>query len=133
MAVRISDPATWEKAKNVIADALKRPASERSAFVREQCPDDPDLAAEIDAIIKGYENDTRFLERSPVAGEDQFDELADLKPGTFVGPYIIVDRLGRGGMLTRASVRAFFANDPPWATATSLAARLNTKLGEDVL
>jgi len=107
VAVRISDPATWEKAKNVIADALKRPASERSAFVREQCPDDPDLAAEIDAIIKGYENDTRFLERSPVAGEDQFDELADLKPGTFVGPYIIVDRLGRGGM-----GQVFLGSDP---------------------
>jgi serine/threonine protein kinase/Tfp pilus assembly protein PilF len=107
VAVRISDPAAWEKAKNVIADALRRPASERSAFVREQCPNDPDLGAEIDSIIKGYEDDTRFLERSPVAEENQIDELADLKPGTFVGPYIIVDRLGRGGM-----GQVFLGSDP---------------------
>src|SRR5205085_10443950 len=45
LAVRITDPATWEKAKDVIADALKRPAAERGAYVRERCPD-PVLRAE---------------------------------------------------------------------------------------
>src|SRR6478735_5837622 len=86
LAVRITDPATWEKAKDVIADALKRPAAERGAYVRERCPD-PVLRAEIDEMLRAYEDDPDFLEQSPRWDDDEeVDELSDLEPGTRVGP-----------------------------------------------
>src|SRR5207247_6244482 len=103
--MKITDPATWEKAKDVIADALKRSPSEREAFVREHCPD-PALRAEIDAMLKQYEDDPDFLE-NPAHLVDEVDELADLQPGTHVGPYVLVDRLGRGGM-----GQVFLGSDP---------------------
>ena len=105
VAVAITDPAAWEMAKEVITDALKRPADERAAFVRERCPD-PVLRDEIDKMLRAYDEDPGFLETPPHL-EGERDELADLEPGTRVGPYVIVDRLGRGGM-----GQVFLSNDP---------------------
>jgi serine/threonine protein kinase len=39
-------------------------------------------------------------------GPSEFERLGDLTPGTTVGPYVILDRLGRGGM-----GQVFLAND----------------------
>jgi serine/threonine protein kinase/TolB-like protein/Flp pilus assembly protein TadD len=82
-------------AKDVITEALKRVPSEREAFVRERCPDDT-LRQEIDALLKQYEEAPEFLES--LARLEEPDELADLQPGSRVGPYMILERLGRGGM-----------------------------------
>ena len=60
----ITDPAAWEMAKEVITDALKRPADERAAFVRERCPD-PVLRDEIDKMLRAYDEDPGFLETPP--------------------------------------------------------------------
>ena len=44
---------------------------------------------------------------SPSRFDEEVDELADLQPGTRVGPYVIVDRIGRGGM-----GQVFLGSDP---------------------
>ena len=106
------DAVTWAKAKDLITDILKLSREEREAFLRDRCPD-PLLRAEIEALLRAYDEGTDFLERSPRLsesesdGEDDEDELADLRPGTNVGPYVIVDRLGRGGM-----GQVFLGTDP---------------------
>jgi TolB-like protein/Tfp pilus assembly protein PilF/predicted Ser/Thr protein kinase len=91
----LMDPASWEQAKDVLADALKQPPADREAFVTERCAD-PALRAEILALLQQYEGASAFLEQ-PIH-PDEPDELDDLQPGTRIGPYVIVDRLGRGGM-----------------------------------
>ena len=96
------DAVTWERAKDLITDVLKRTPAEREAFLREQCPD-PKLREEIVAMLRAYEKDPDFLEQPPTVDEG-VDEFADLQPGTRVGPYVIIDRLGRGGM----------GQTPPW-------------------
>lgn len=122
--MRITDPATWEKAKDVITDALKCPPGERAAYVRERCTD-PALAAEIDEMLRAYEEDPDFLEQ-PARLDDESDELSDLQPGTRVGPYVIVDRLGRGGM-----GQVFLGTDPRLHRKVALKCLIASRLPAD--
>src|SRR5881227_3559237 len=97
---RPMDAVTWEKAKDLITELLSLAPADREAYLREHCPD-PVLRAEIDAMMRAYETDPDFLEEPPrvnAVNDAEIDELADLTPGTRVGPYVIIDRLGRGGM-----------------------------------
>jgi hypothetical protein len=96
------DHAAWERAKDLIADALERPAAERDAFVSARCSD-PAVLAEVRALISDYAAAPDFLEQPPrlfdpgdLDDPDEPDD--DLEPGTQIGPYVVVDRLGRGGM-----------------------------------
>ena len=97
------DPADWQLAKELIAEALKRDASEREAYVRARCPDRK-LAEEIIALIASYSG-SDFLNRDALIAD--FDDVDDLEPGTRVGPYVIVDEIGRGGM-----GKVFLGSDP---------------------
>ena len=99
---REMDAAAWEQAKAVITAALRRPPSERERFVREQCGDTP-LAGEIITMLAGYGGD--FLAETTAA--DPGDESDDIQPGMKIGPYVIVDSIGRGGM-----GHVFLGNDP---------------------
>jgi serine/threonine protein kinase/tetratricopeptide (TPR) repeat protein len=90
------DAGSWERAKEILAEALEIPLGEREVFVRERSGGDGALSDEVLALLAQYDPASDFLEGSPSLGEP--DELADLLPGTRVGPYTIVDRIGRGGM-----------------------------------
>jgi len=90
----------WEQAKDVITEALKRVPSEREKFVRERCGDST-LAGEIITLLDAYKDGVDFLADPPDEEEDQ------LEPGTRVGPYVIIDSIGRGGM-----GHVFLGSDP---------------------
>jgi len=90
------DAGSWERAKEILAEALEIPLSEREVFVRERSGGDRTLSDEVLSLLAHYDPSSDFLEESPHLNDP--DELADLVPGTRIGPYTIVDRIGRGGM-----------------------------------
>ena len=95
-------PASWRKAKDVIVEALRLPADEREAFVRRRC-EDAALCAEILNAIAGFKPDndlliTRLPTDGHADGPPAHRGAEDLEPGTRVGPYIIIERIGRGGI-----------------------------------
>src|SRR5437667_1497020 len=49
-------------------------------------------------MLRLYGEEPEFLEDAARVDADEIDELADVQPGRRFGPYVIVDRLGRGGM-----------------------------------
>jgi hypothetical protein len=100
------DAASWQKAKDVIAEALKRARSDREAFVRQQCAD-PALAGEVLTMLAAYDGPDLPGPRSPADPFDELDDQDELAPGTRVGPYVIIDTLGRGGM-----GQVFLGSDP---------------------
>ncbi len=96
------DADVWRQAKGVLAEALLIPPNERDALVVERCPD-PLLRREVQAYLHQY--DENFLE-TVLTVSNTFDhatpsdgEVApDVHPGEHIGPYVVLERLGVGGM-----------------------------------
>ena len=94
------NPSSWEQAKDVITEALKRAPSDREQFVRERCANSA-MAGEIITLLAAYRDGGDFL-ADPAEEDDE-----ELEPGTRVGPYVIIDSIGRGGM-----GHVFLGSDP---------------------
>ncbi len=91
-------PGRWQQIKAVLEDALERDPLERESYLHEVCAGDSALRAEVEALIDAHARSGDFIE-SP-AYEVLANSLTqtDLAPGTTIGPYEIVGRLGSGGM-----------------------------------
>jgi predicted Ser/Thr protein kinase len=87
--------AQWERLKDLFQAALDQPASARREWLRQQCPDDPSIVREAEALLDAHETAGPFLEQP--AQVDPAD-LETLTSGTRVGNYVVVEELGRGGM-----------------------------------
>ena len=119
------DPAAWNRAKDILSEVLSLPPHEREAIVRERCKDDESLRDEILALLAQPDPDTSFLE-TPVTF-DEPDEFADIVAGTDIGGYIVIDRLGRGGM-----GQVFLARDPKLHRRVALKCLLASASGADL-
>ena len=91
-------PERWQQIKSLLHEALERDPLEREAFLNEACAGDSGLRAEVEALIDSHARSGDFIEAP--AYEVLADSLTetDLVPGTRIGPYKIVGRLGAGGM-----------------------------------
>jgi serine/threonine protein kinase len=98
------DAEAWRQAKDVLAEALSCPANEREAFVAARCQD-PALRRELQGYLNQYDED--FLEsvltvsqtfESSASAADDGVQVLDIQPGDRIGHYVVVDRLGVGGM-----------------------------------
>jgi Tol biopolymer transport system component/serine/threonine protein kinase len=77
--------STWARVKEILAQAAGRPAAERERYVSAHCPE-PDLRREVLSLLA-----------SPVSLSRILDGMA-LHPGDRLGPFIIQELVGRGGM-----------------------------------
>src|SRR5947207_9131730 len=97
------DAESWRMAKGVLAEALASPPGEREAIVNARCAD-PELRREVQAYLNEY--DEHFLESvisvsdtiDSTNGSGGADELPAINTGDRIGPYVVLDRLGVGGM-----------------------------------
>lgn len=89
----------WDRVKELFDQALERPPDERTAFLEEAC-DDPSVRAEVKALLDAERNAPSFLEEGAgVLGRPLLDEEAPTGgEGRHIGPYRLVERIGRGGM-----------------------------------
>ena len=124
------EPTSWLKAKDVMFEALARPADQREAFVRERCAD-PAVCAEILEVLAT----TGGMSQEPLSGgpfpepQRRADSPPDsvLDVGTSVGPYVIVDHIGHGGM-----GQVFLGTDPRLQRRVALKCLLDSRAGADV-
>ncbi len=79
--------------KEILAEAVKRPAAERDGFVIDACGGDAELRREVDSLLRLESLAEGFLDRSP----NQLGRLP-LAEGARVGAYSILRPLGAGGM-----------------------------------
>ena len=91
----IVTPEQWARLKHVFDGALEQPVDARRAWVAQQCADDGTLLREAEALLQTHETAGKFLEQP--AHVDPAD-LETLLPGAIVGPYKVIEEIGRGGM-----------------------------------
>ncbi len=89
-----------EKRKRVleILDAtLAEPPGSRPAFLAEACGGDDELRCEVESLLELEDEADRFLGESAVPGPGESAAFGD---GLRIGPYRVLERIGRGGMGT---------------------------------
>jgi serine/threonine protein kinase len=89
----VATPEQWPKIKEIVAEALEREPSERSAFLDQACSQHGELRAEVESLLAAHA-DANGLSEPPwtttlteAAGESKI-----------VGPYRLIRELGVGGM-----------------------------------
>jgi len=105
------DAAVWQQAKGVLAEALLCPPAERDAWLAARCAD-PLLRHEVQSYLQAY--DEEFLETvltvsqtfDHVTPSDDEPPAPELEPGTRIQRYVVLERLGVGGM-----GRVYLGND----------------------
>jgi eukaryotic-like serine/threonine-protein kinase len=103
-SLRVPSVEHWERMRQLFHGALGRPASERDAYLKEACANDPTLLADVNRLFKAHDEAGSFLE-SPVVELLPSHDLAhsdqhamSLAPGARLGVYEVVSRIGIGGM-----------------------------------
>ena len=88
----------WQQVKQLLDEALERPSDKRRAFVEEVCAGDELLRREVESFLEEEQQAGEFLVRPvfSLTGDE------DREPGTGqrIGPYLLIRRLGSGGMGT---------------------------------
>lgn len=86
-------PERWAQIESVLDIAIDLSVAARGPYLDEACANDPELRAEIEALLEAHEAHLDFLETPLSLGA-----LPDLNIGQSVGPYRLLRLLGEGGM-----------------------------------
>ncbi|CAM2065258.1 Non-specific serine/threonine protein kinase [Sulfidibacter corallicola] len=90
------DTARWKQINDIMNAALDLEPEARDAFLRKICRDDADLRSEVENMLAVA--DVTFLEKPALASPELSPEPRSYESGYRIGPYRIVQEIGRGGM-----------------------------------
>ncbi len=90
----------WTLIAELFAGALERPMDTREAFVRAGAPEDAAVQREVLAMLAAHDSGAPLLleEERRLRPSDPGMRLADLPPGTRIGPWRVEGLAGQGGM-----------------------------------
>ena len=91
----------WTHVQTLFESALDRPADERTAWLRAQCGDDPELYAEVASLLEGDAHRHTLLggrAADLLAPGEMARALQPSRAGERVGPWRLAERIGAGGM-----------------------------------
>jgi serine/threonine-protein kinase len=100
-------PERWQEIDQLLAAALERPAAEREAFLAEASRGDPELRREVQALLQSSAEAEGMLGESATSfaaplltalRSDSGDDERTRAAGERLGPYRILEEIGRGGM-----------------------------------
>ncbi len=98
------DVESWRKASAIVADAYETAVEDRDLFIRRSCRDQPQLEALVRQLLEADRNageaiEARASSSVSLAARELLEELDEhTLAGTCVGPYRLIELLGRGGM-----------------------------------
>jgi len=99
----------WKRIELILDHTLDLAERERAAFLEQLAAEDPDLRQQVDRLLSAERAAGDFLESpAAVAAAPLLDELGGLdlswdalqRAGSTVGPYRLLEEIGRGGMGT---------------------------------
>lgn len=89
-------PERWQRIEKVFTAAAELPKERRSAFVQEVCGSDVELRREVESLLASSGSGASFLDRPIVFRRESPGR--ELGPGSRLGRYRLLRRLGEGGM-----------------------------------
>jgi len=94
-------PERWRRIEEIFHAALERPEEERSAFLAAEAGDDAELLAEAAALLREADGDDAPIAGAVAAGLALAMAEKDEEPAPErIGPYRVMEAIGRGGMGT---------------------------------
>jgi non-specific serine/threonine protein kinase/serine/threonine-protein kinase len=87
------DAGQWAQAKDILYQALELPAAGREAFLEQACAGQPDLLAEVRSLLDANAANSLIQTLGW-----KVESAETLPAGARIGPYVVVEELGRGGM-----------------------------------
>lgn len=93
-------PARWQQIDELLDEVLELPVEERRAFLAQACKGDEELRQQVEQVLAGQEGADAIFENSPAGAiaEVLRDQTITALGGQKVGPYQILNEIGRGGM-----------------------------------
>ncbi len=91
----------WRRVESLYHAALERSPEQRADYLREVCGTDETLRRELESLLGHEQHAIDFLESPPaLSGADLASgaAAAAVRTGQRVGPYVIAERVGAGGM-----------------------------------
>ena len=97
----MNSPERWEKIQEIFHVALE--SENRPAFLTSACSSDPELRAEVEALLDAHERDTSFLDTPAWESEtslfaEPIAETQIIPSAKLFSHYQIISLLGKGGM-----------------------------------
>jgi eukaryotic-like serine/threonine-protein kinase len=94
-----SSSERWSRIEALLGHVLDLPPEERTAHLDEVCAGDPILHQQLAALVDASEHPGRFDRASALVNEwlAHLDGPA-IEAGSAIGPYIVAERIGAGGM-----------------------------------
>ena len=91
----------WQRVKELFEAAQAQPAERRACWLAAAC-EQRHIREEVESLLAAHESAGEFIQRPPA--EEIAEAVADLAPtelaGQTVGPWRLVEEIGRGGMGT---------------------------------
>ena len=92
------NPHRYAQIDEVFQAALEREPGERATFLDHECAGDPELRAEVEALLASDEKGQSFIEAPAVALAPELLTDRESLVGRVIGSHKVVRRLGAGGM-----------------------------------
>lgn len=103
------DPRRWQRIKDLVAEALELPVAARADFLAGRCGGDEDLHRDAAALVaagapddvdtpRGILDDSALVAAGMAAAGASADPSGDELVGRRLGPYLVLRRIGQGGM-----------------------------------
>ncbi|WP_412060988.1 protein kinase domain-containing protein [Rubrivirga sp. IMCC45206] len=93
--------ARWTRIQTLFEQARQRPADERTAWLRSVCGDDPEVYGHVAAMLDGADHEHGLFGARAidlVSAEAVERDLVPSHTGERVGPWVLAERIGAGGM-----------------------------------
>ncbi|WP_375579436.1 serine/threonine-protein kinase [Marivirga tractuosa] len=91
---------SWSELEEVFQNALKLPASEREAYIKNRTKKDESLKQTVLLMLKDVEDADQYFDKLQEGIADGLEEKKEdiYQPGDLIDKYKIIEPLGRGGM-----------------------------------
>src|SRR4051812_36839392 len=93
-------PVDHHLVKVLFLAAAELPAAQRPAFLEARCADAPEVRRRVEALLQAVDEQGSNFWEAPTVGAGEPAKPGGETPGTWIGPYQLLEQIGEGGMGT---------------------------------